>query len=89
MFQCFANEYGSAFHLGTIVRTLFVSFYLFVAGYGDGNLADYSKADLRLSELAMARNVGARYRLGAHAVSLPPGCWRSTILSFRQHRSTN
>ncbi|MEX3815950.1 hypothetical protein AB3X96_37935 [Paraburkholderia sp. BR13439] len=67
-FSALRDEYGCAFHLGTIVRTLFVSFYLFDAGYGDGNLADYSEADLRLSELAMSRNLQASYRLSAHAV---------------------
>jgi hypothetical protein len=67
-FSTLRTEHGAAFHLGTIVRTMFASFFLFDAGYGDGNLLIYSEVDLMLSELATSTKLDAHYSLGAHAV---------------------
>ncbi|MPW20425.1 conserved hypothetical protein [Paraburkholderia piptadeniae] len=61
------TEHGAAFHLGTIVRTMFASFFLFDAGYGDENVLIYSEVDLMLSELATSAKLDAHYSLGAHA----------------------
>ena len=61
------SEHGSAFHLGTIVRTMFASFYLFDAGFGDGNLSIYIDTDRSLGELAMSRSLESTYSLGPHA----------------------
>jgi hypothetical protein len=62
------TEHGTAFHLGTIVRTMFASFYLFDAGFGDGDLSTFTEADILLGELAMSRSLESSYRLRSHAV---------------------
>ncbi|QCP52529.1 hypothetical protein FAZ95_25530 [Trinickia violacea] len=61
------SEHGCAFHLGIIVRTMFASFYLFDAGFGDGNLSIYIDTDRSLGELAMSRSLASSYSLGPHA----------------------
>lgn len=61
------TDYGVAFHLGTIVRTMFASFYLIDAGFGDGDLSIYTEVDMRLSEIADSCDIGRRYVLGSHA----------------------
>ncbi|SIT51377.1 conserved hypothetical protein [Paraburkholderia piptadeniae] len=63
-----SSKHGAAFHLGSVVRTMFASFYLFDAGFGDGNLSIYTDADSSLRELATSRNIESSYRLGSHAV---------------------
>ncbi|WP_154678052.1 hypothetical protein [Paraburkholderia nodosa] len=63
-----SSENGAAFHLGTIVRTMFASFYLFDAGFGDGDLSVYTDADTSLGELATSRSLESSYRLEPHAV---------------------
>lgn len=52
-FHALRTEHGTAFHLGTIVRTMFASFYLFDAGFGKGELSVFSTADVMLGELAL------------------------------------
>lgn len=62
------SEHGAAFHLGTIIRAMFASFYLFDAGFGEGKLSIYTDADISLCELATSRSPGARYGLGPQAI---------------------
>lgn len=62
------SGYGVAMHLGTLVRTMFASFYLFDAGFGVTHPSIYSDADMWLGELAISRNLESGYRLGPHAV---------------------
>lgn len=62
------SEHGAAFHLGTIVRTMFASIYLFDAGFGDGNLSIYIDADISLGELATSWCLESGYSLGPQAV---------------------
>ncbi|TDG03572.1 hypothetical protein E1N52_33635 [Paraburkholderia guartelaensis] len=61
------SDFGTAFHLGTIIRTMFASFFLFDAGFGDGDASVYTDADQILGELAMNRSIDCRFALGPHA----------------------
>lgn len=67
-FSALRTEHGTAFHLGVIVRTMFASFYLFDAGFGNEDLSIYTEADLNLGELAMSRSLESRYSLKSNAV---------------------
>lgn len=62
------SECGTAFHLGTIVRSMFASFFLFDAGFGDGDASIYTDADLALGELAVTRSIECRFALEPHAI---------------------
>jgi len=63
-----SSGHGVAMHLGTIVRTMFASFYLFEAGFGGGHTSIYADADTWLGELAKSQNVESGYNLEPHAV---------------------
>jgi len=67
-FMALHTEYGTAFHLGMIVRTMFASFFLFDSGFGDADLSIYSEADLNLGKLAASRGIESPYSLESHAV---------------------
>jgi hypothetical protein len=63
------TEHGKAFHLGTIVRTMFASFFLFEAGYGSGDTSIFSEADDKFTSLALNTKPDASFNLRADAVS--------------------
>ncbi|WP_408530719.1 hypothetical protein [Paraburkholderia nemoris] len=60
------TEHGAAFHLGTIVRTMFASIFLFDAGFGEADPSIYTKADRSLAKLATSRSLKSHYRLDPH-----------------------
>ncbi|MGF6641718.1 hypothetical protein [Paraburkholderia sp. MM6662-R1] len=62
------TEHGTAFHVGTIVRTMFDSFFLFDAGFGEGDLATYTAVDLKLGEVVLSFFPGRPWRLSSDAV---------------------
>ncbi|WP_116150031.1 hypothetical protein [Paraburkholderia sp. BL27I4N3] len=57
-----------AFHLGTIIRTMFASFFTFDAGFGEGALSVFSDADLALGEIAQSAYPEGPWSLESHAV---------------------
>ncbi|ABO59560.1 hypothetical protein Bcep1808_6671 (plasmid) [Burkholderia vietnamiensis G4] len=57
------SQYGRAFHLGTLVRTMFECFYLYEAGYGDADPAVFSRADAELGSLSLLALEQNRYFL--------------------------
>jgi hypothetical protein len=48
------TEHGASFHLGTIVRTMFDSFFLYEAGFGKGDASIFVDADEKLGEVVTA-----------------------------------
>jgi hypothetical protein len=67
-FLAMRTEHGSAFHLGTIVRTMFASFFLFDAGFGTGEISTFTQADLHLGEAAESLRPDRPWSLRASAV---------------------
>jgi hypothetical protein len=63
------TEHGTAIHLGTIVRTMFDSFFLFDKGFGTGEASIYTDVDRHLGELAMSASADRTWRLSSDAVS--------------------
>ena len=63
------SPHGKAFHLGTLVRTMFESFYLYEAGYGIGDVAVFAAVDRELGKLSLQVVAGARYVLDDDAFS--------------------
>ena len=68
-FVALRTEHGTAFHLGTIVRTMFESFFLFDAGFGKGDVATYTEADLKLGEVILSISPGRPWNLSSDSVS--------------------
>jgi hypothetical protein len=67
-FCALRTEHGKAFHLGTIVRTMFASFYLFEAGYGLCEAAVFSDAEEKFVTVALETRLDASFSLRADAV---------------------
>jgi hypothetical protein len=53
-FHALLTEYGLAFHFGSIVRTMFASFFLFDAGLGNDELSLFTEVDLALGEAVLS-----------------------------------
>jgi hypothetical protein len=62
------TEYGCGFHMGTIVRTMFASFFLFDAGFGKGEISTFSEVDLHLGEAVTSARKERPWTLQAKAV---------------------
>jgi hypothetical protein len=68
-FNILRTEHGRAFHLGTIVRTLFASFFPFDAGFGDGDISIFANADACIGEAAVFTTLDAPFSLKANALT--------------------
>jgi hypothetical protein len=62
------TEHRAPFHLGTIVQTMFDSFFLFEAGFGRADVSTYTDVDLQLSAAASAIRSGLVQGPNADAV---------------------
>lgn len=49
-FLALRTGHGMPFHLGTIIRTMFDSFFLFDAGFGQSEITTYTDVDLALGK---------------------------------------
>lgn len=67
-FFALETEHGTAFHLGTIVRTMFASFFLFEAGFGAAELTLFTEADIQLGETVLSSRPGRPWNLAGDAV---------------------
>ncbi|TDG03559.1 hypothetical protein E1N52_34125 [Paraburkholderia guartelaensis] len=63
------SPHGKAFHLGTLVRTMFESFYLYEAGFGIRDVAVFAAVDRHLCALSLQVAGGASYFLDDDAFS--------------------
>ncbi|MGF6546715.1 hypothetical protein [Paraburkholderia youngii] len=63
------SPHGKAFHLGTIVRTMFESFYLYEAGFGIEDVALFAAVDRQLCKLSLEAVESASYFLDDDAYS--------------------
>jgi hypothetical protein len=68
-FLALRTEHGTAFHLGTIVRTMFNSFFLFDAGFGTGKVSTFTDADLALGEIVSSGGPNRRWSVNASAAT--------------------
>jgi hypothetical protein len=68
-FSALRTEHGTAFHLGTIVRTMFASYFLFDAGFGIGDLSTFAEVDLRLGETLLNAQPQRPWSLTAAAIT--------------------
>jgi hypothetical protein len=62
------TEHRTPFHLGTIIRTMFDSFFLFEAGFGHGSISTYIDADLSLGYAASSAHSRRAWSLHSDAV---------------------
>ncbi|MFM0327963.1 hypothetical protein PQR16_36865, partial [Caballeronia glebae] len=67
-FSALRTEHGTAFHLGTIVRTLFASYFLLDAGFGVGELSLFTEVDLKLGETVLSARPERPWSLTGGAV---------------------
>ncbi|WP_213309189.1 hypothetical protein [Paraburkholderia sacchari] len=67
-FIALRTEHGTAFHLGSIVRTMFASFFLFDAGFGVGDISLFVEVDLKLGEAVLSMRPDQPWSLTARAV---------------------
>ena len=67
-FLALRTENGKAFHLGTLVRTMFASYYLLEAGYGVGETEIFTDADEIFTSIAVRTPLDAPFTLHADAV---------------------
>ncbi|SAK53994.1 Fis family transcriptional regulator [Caballeronia calidae] len=68
-FSLLRTEHGMAFHLGTIVRTMFASFFLFEAGLGKGEMNTFTEVDMTLGEVALRVHANGPCSLSLEAVN--------------------
>ncbi|WP_143189211.1 hypothetical protein [Paraburkholderia lycopersici] len=68
-FFALRTAHGRAFHLGTIVRTMFASFYLYEAGYGSGDASIFSEADEKFVSISLESKLDGPFSLRADAES--------------------
>lgn len=62
------TEHGTAYHLGTIVRTMFASFFLFEAGFGISEMSLFSEVDIKLGEAILSKHPERPWSLKANAL---------------------
>ncbi|MFM0212358.1 hypothetical protein PQQ96_33750 [Paraburkholderia sediminicola] len=62
------TEHGTAFHLGTIVRTMFASFFLLEAGFGIGEMSLFPEVDIKLGEAVLSMSPERPWNLTANAI---------------------
>jgi hypothetical protein len=67
-FFALRTEHGQSFHLGTIVRAMFDSFFLYDAGYGQGDATTFIEADLKLGETVLSFRPSQPCSLRADAI---------------------
>ncbi|WP_061172410.1 hypothetical protein [Caballeronia hypogeia] len=68
-FSALRTEHGTAFHLGTIVRTMFASYFLFDAGFGVGDVSMFTEVDLKLGETVLSARPELPWSLTATAIA--------------------
>jgi len=88
---CFAalrSEHGKACHMGTIVRTMFVSFFLFESGFGEGDVSIFVDVDESLGE-CMAHDLDAPWSLRSNAIPPLRAFSNCTTVNCKLHLTKN